>query len=272
MNDMVKKGYAEKMPKDEVRQDGRIWYLPHHGVFHPQKPDKIRVGFDCSAEYKGEALNKHLLQGLHLTNKLVGVLVRFRRQPVAFMADIESMFLQVHVTEHCRDLLCFLWWENGNLNKEPTRYRMTIHLFGAGSSPGCNFALKKTDDDHEQEFGFAAAEFLRKDFYVDDSLKYVPSTSDAMELIYKTKEVLSAKREILKAAQKDAFSREMEISKLFQEGQDRSSAQQKKRAMKGTSSLYRLDPFLDHDGVLRVGGRIQRGHFTDDIQSSQSSF
>lgn len=79
-------------------------------------------------------------------------------------------------------------------------------------------------------------------------------------------EVLSAEREILKAAQKDAFSREMGMLKPFQEGQDRSSAQQKKRAMKATSLLYRLDPFLDHDEVLRVGGRIQRGHFTNDTK------
>ena len=79
-------------------------------------------------------------------------------------------------------------------------------------------------------------------------------------------EVLSAEREILKAAQKDAFSREIGMLRPFQEGQDRSSVQQKKRAMKATSSLYRLDPFLDHNGVLRVGGRIQRGHFTDDTK------
>lgn len=59
--------------------------------------------------------------------------------------------------------------------------------------------------------------------------------------------------------------------KPFQEGQDRSSAQQKQRAMKATSSLYRLDPFLDHDGVLQVGGQIQRGHFTDDTMSSVNS-
>ena len=39
MNDMIKKGYAEKIPKDEVRQDGKIRYLPHYGVFHRQKPD-----------------------------------------------------------------------------------------------------------------------------------------------------------------------------------------------------------------------------------------
>ena len=121
------------------------------------------------------------------------------------------MFLQVHVTEHCRDLLRFLWWEDGNLNREPTRYRMTVHLFGAGSSPGCcNFALKNTADDHEQEFGFKPAEFLRKDFYVDDGLKSVPSTSDAKELICKTKEMCrhrefnlhkftSNKREVIEA-------------------------------------------------------------------------
>ena len=56
---------------------------------------------------------------------------------------------------------------------------MTVHLFGAGSSPGCrNFAMK-TADDHEQEFGFEPTKFLRKDFYVNDGLKSVPSTSDS---------------------------------------------------------------------------------------------
>ena len=63
---------------------------------------------------------------------------------------------------------------------------MTVHLFRAGSSPGCyNFALKKSADDHEQEFGFQSAEFLRKDFYVDDGLKLLPSTNDTKELICK---------------------------------------------------------------------------------------
>ena len=68
--------------------------------------------FGCSAEYEGEALNKHLLQGPDLTNKLVGVLSRFRQERIAFMADTEAMFLQVHVTECYRDLLRLLWWEN----------------------------------------------------------------------------------------------------------------------------------------------------------------
>ena len=48
---------------------------------------------------------------------------------------------------------------------------MTVHLFGATSSPGCaNFALNKSAQDSECELGPAAADFLRNDFYVDDGL------------------------------------------------------------------------------------------------------
>ena len=69
MKDMIDKGQAEKVPDNELHLDnGRVWYIPHHGVYHPQKPDKIRVVVDASAEFNGESLNKHLLQGPDLTN------------------------------------------------------------------------------------------------------------------------------------------------------------------------------------------------------------
>ena len=29
----------------------------NNGVYHPQKPDKIRVVFDCTATFDGESLN-----------------------------------------------------------------------------------------------------------------------------------------------------------------------------------------------------------------------
>ena len=65
---------------------------------------------------------------------------------------------------------------------------MTVHLFGATSSPGCaNIGLKTTADKYKEEFGNAAASFVRHDFYVDDGLKSVPSPSEAIDLITKTK-------------------------------------------------------------------------------------
>ena len=135
MEDTIDKGHAEKVPPEELSlNNGYIWYIPHHGVYHPQKPDKIRVVFDASAEFKGESLNKHLLQGPDLTNNLAGVLCHFRKEPVAFMCDVEGMFLQVHVAPEHRNFLRFLWWEDGDF-KPPTEYRMKVHLFGAVSSP-----------------------------------------------------------------------------------------------------------------------------------------
>ena len=67
---------------------------------------------------------------------------------------------------------------------------MTVHLFGATSSPGCsNFALKSTANDNEKEIGSVAADFVRDDFYVGDGLKSVPSASEAVKLIKDVKEM-----------------------------------------------------------------------------------
>ena len=191
MNTFIQSGYAEKVPtRNEDENTQQVWYIPHHGVYHPKKPNKIRVVFDCSAEFKGESLNKHLLQGPDMTNNLTGVLCRFRQEVVAFMCNIEGMFHQVKVSEAFRDLLHFLWWKNGDTSSQPSEYRMTVHLFGATSSPGCsNFALKSTANDNEREIGSTAANFLREDFYVDDSLKSVPSVHEAVQLIKDAKEM-----------------------------------------------------------------------------------
>lgn len=79
MTDIINKGYAERVPQDAIAvENGKTWYIPHHGVYHPKKPGKIRIVFDCSAEFHGESLNRHLLQGPDLINSLTGVLCRFR--------------------------------------------------------------------------------------------------------------------------------------------------------------------------------------------------
>ena len=191
MQDIIEKGFAERVPHGQRSDDdGKSWYIPHHGVYHPQKPGKIRIVFDCSATFMGHSLNKYLLQGPDLTNSLVGVLCRFRKELIAFMCDLEAMFHQFKVKEEDRDYLRFYWWENGDITKTPVQYRMTVHLFGAASSPGCsNFGLKKTATDNECEFGSDAANFIRKDFYVDDGLKSVATVSEATSLIDNTKSI-----------------------------------------------------------------------------------
>ncbi|XP_061793005.1 uncharacterized protein [Nerophis lumbriciformis] len=87
MNETIERGDAEKVPPEELDK-GPAWYIPHHGVYHPQKPGKIRVVFDCSVKYEGVLLNDYLLTGPELTNKLVGVLCKFRCGPGAIHCSI----------------------------------------------------------------------------------------------------------------------------------------------------------------------------------------
>ena len=100
MENLTKRGYARKLTEEEAAQrSGKTWYLPHHGVFHPQKKDKIRVVFDATAMQEGVSLNNQLHQGHDLTNSLLGVLLRFRQYPIALVTDIEGMFDQVKVPQ-----------------------------------------------------------------------------------------------------------------------------------------------------------------------------
>ena len=134
MQKLLEKGHAEPAPKAELSPSSPCWYLPHFGVYHPQKPDKIRVVFDSAAETKGTSLNKALLSGPDLTNNLLGILLRFRQDTVAFVADIEQMFHSFLAQEQHRDLLRFFWYKNNDPNEELTEYRMKVHVFGNTSS------------------------------------------------------------------------------------------------------------------------------------------
>ena len=42
MQDMISKGHAELQDEKKCQQ-GKVWYIPHHAVFHPSKPVKLRV-------------------------------------------------------------------------------------------------------------------------------------------------------------------------------------------------------------------------------------
>ncbi|XP_070180319.1 uncharacterized protein [Littorina saxatilis] len=186
MKEILDRGDAEKIPDSEIDTPDQ-WYIPHHGVYHPKKPDKVRVVFDCSARYQGVCINDHLLQGPDQINSLVGVLCRFREGPIAFTCDVEKMYHQFRVEKHHQDYLRFLWWEDNDLSKPPVDYRMKVHLFGATSSPGCaNFALKHLANDH-QHLGEKAADFLKNDFYVDDGLKGEFSVEEAKDLLEKAR-------------------------------------------------------------------------------------
>ena len=56
-------------------------------------------------------------------------MVKFRKDFVAEMADIEAMFYQVFVADQPRNRLIFLWWENGDISEQPQHYQIIINVF-----------------------------------------------------------------------------------------------------------------------------------------------
>ena len=50
-------------------------------------------------------------------------------------------------------------------------------------------SIKRTANDNEESLGVEPVNFLRKDFYVDDGLKSVPTTTEAVKLVRQTKEM-----------------------------------------------------------------------------------
>ncbi|KAK7884419.1 hypothetical protein WMY93_027542 [Mugilogobius chulae] len=169
MSNIIEKGYAVKVPdKDLSRDDGKVWYLPHHGVYHPKK-HTLRVVFDCGVSYQGTT---------------------FRQEEVALMADVEAMFHQVKVPDEDSDLLRFLWWKSGDITQEMVEYKMVVHLFGATSSPSCaSFALRKCAEDNRDQFNKQAVDTVLHNFYVDDCLKMVLSAIPEEERAAEVKDI-----------------------------------------------------------------------------------
>ena len=122
MQIILQKRYAEEVLKEEIESNRRIWYIPHHPVFNPKKPVKLRIVYNCAASYSGVSLNQVLMQGPHLVNRIVGVLTRFRRKKIAIVANIEAVFYQVRVFQRDRDCLRFLWWPEGDMSKIPSQF------------------------------------------------------------------------------------------------------------------------------------------------------
>ena len=178
----LQQGFAQQVPHELLNNcTGPTWYLPHHAVTNPHKPNKVRVVFDCAAKYKGTSLNDNLIRGPDLMNSLIGVLMRFRKERVALVADVETMFHQVFVKPSHVDALRFLWWPNGEIDQEPVVHRMLVHIFGAKSSPTCaNFALKQTAAEFGHLFEPNMSEIVNKHFYVDDCLVSLPSVAEAV--------------------------------------------------------------------------------------------
>ena len=175
MNSIIENKDAELV--NEEKDDA--WYIPHFGVFHPKKPGKIRIVFDCAAKTRKKSLNEFLLSGPDMMNSLLGILMRFRVGHIAVSCDIERMFHQFQVEPGDRDYVRFIWLDKNNTT---TTYRMKVHLFGAKSSPACaTFGLRYLAEKYGNQS--TAQHWIANNFYVDDGLASTDTVEAAARLV-----------------------------------------------------------------------------------------
>ena len=166
----VNAGYVRKVDQAELNEtkDKLQWYLPHHPVINPHKPEKVRRVCNAAAEYQGLALNDKLLSGPDLLQSLIGIIFRFRKHPIALSAVIEAMFLQVAVPNEVRRCLRFLWREDPEQRIEV--YGYTRHVFSTKSPPTCAiYALKQVAKDNAVN-DESLVRMVWRNFYIDDFL------------------------------------------------------------------------------------------------------
>ncbi|XP_077270162.1 uncharacterized protein LOC143901611 [Temnothorax americanus] len=95
--DYLDSGHME-LVSDPFPADGRVYYLPHHGVYKlDSTTTKLRVVFDASSKCPNGSLNDTLLSGPKLQPDIVAVLLLFRAEPVAITADVKQMFRQIWI-------------------------------------------------------------------------------------------------------------------------------------------------------------------------------
>ena len=186
MGKVIKNGHAEVAPP--LKKDQECWFLPVFGVYHPQKPGEIRCVFDSSAQCDGLSLNNVLLQGPDMTNNLLGILLRFRREVIAIAADIQQMFYSFRVHKEHRNFLRFMWYEENDPEKSFIQYRMCVHVFGNSPSPAvATYGLRRTVENSNPDVN----KFVNKDFYVDDALTSLPTVKEAVDLLKRTQSDLA---------------------------------------------------------------------------------
>nr|XP_058965776.1 uncharacterized protein LOC131792425 [Pocillopora verrucosa] len=135
IQDQLHKGIVEIVP-DEESVNTLKHYIPHHEIVTPEKTTtKIRIVFDASAKTKkgSQSLNENQHRGPIILEDLCGLLMRFRIDRVALIADVEKAFHQVGLQPEDRDVTQFLWLKDATkptLENNVQELRFTRVPFG----------------------------------------------------------------------------------------------------------------------------------------------
>ncbi|GFW45459.1 DUF1758 domain-containing protein [Trichonephila clavipes] len=103
-------GIIEKVTNPFIPTNNPVFYLPHQVIIKNESlTTKLRLVFDASAhEEKQLSLNDCLFHGVNLNPNILDLLISFRSNKIAVLADVEKAFLQISLAPKDRDVVRFL--------------------------------------------------------------------------------------------------------------------------------------------------------------------
>ena len=175
--------YADFSEEYKEQDNVVTHYLPHHIVDNGKK---LRVVYEGNAKtnISKKSLNDCLSRGPNLVEDLAGVFLRFRMNPIAFVADIERAYVQLALNPVDRDVTRFLWVKNVHeavTDQNIIEFRFCRVIWGIISS---SFLLAFAITYHLQKENNEICKDILKNIYVDNLASGTSCVNDA-ELYYR---------------------------------------------------------------------------------------
>ena len=186
MKDTEDRQVACKLTFKELKEwKEPVFYIAHLAVVNPRSNSTpIRIVFNSSQSHHGVSLNSCLDKGPDAyINNLIGILLRGRKEYVAFIGDLKKMFNSVHLKsleQHCHRFL----WRDMDAERQPDVYVMERVNMGDSPAPAISTeAVYKTANLFQEESP-ETAEMLKRTSYVDDLIDSPPNKPKAMKLAH----------------------------------------------------------------------------------------
>ncbi|XP_062535030.1 uncharacterized protein LOC134204219 [Armigeres subalbatus] len=168
----------------------QVSYIPHHPVVKESSTTtKVRVVFNGSVHSTtGFSLNDTLKVGPVVQDELLTLIIRFRKYPVALVADIEKMYRQVLVDPRDTPLQRIFWRFQPDGPIE-TCELLTVTYGLASSSFLATRTLNQLCQDEGDNFPLGGPALI-KNFYVDDYIGGAQSIGEAINTRTELNELL----------------------------------------------------------------------------------
>ena len=176
IQDMIDRKVARQLTQEEISEwKGPVYYISHLAVQNPKSESTpVRIVFNSSQLYKGVSLNSCLAKGPDsYLNNILGILLRWREEQVAVVADITKMYNSIFTREVEQHTHRFLW-RNFEQRKPDVFVITRVNMGDRPAAAISSEAIKKTAELFQDEYP-RVSDLLRDNSYVDDIIDSFPS-------------------------------------------------------------------------------------------------